>query len=301
MLVRGEELKNDLSQEPWAFNAMRRLSSVQSHRMLILGEGSRAKVGKEASEKPVYLDDLEDENSLDELIQESAPDFDSNHPTVLPVLENFWWCNENHKKLCVYGCIANMMHHLGAKESAQDFKSLVTLDSASLLRALDLPSFPRAVMSNINNKIDKLQLCLWLLRSRYNMDHSAPMVVEQFSTVTSIVDNLIHLKFPVILSMNITQTVYRHVICVWEGMIIDFEQKTTYPLTASNIEFSCGQYATFLNLHCGYGLFPSKVMKKHIKKEYGISNVGYSEYIDCPHYLFQQKKNRKRKRKCEGK
>ena len=301
VLVRGEELKNDLSQEPWAFNIIRRLSAVASHRMVVLGEGSRAKVGKEASEKPVYLDDLEDENSLDELIQESAPDFDSNHPTVLPVLENVWWCTENHKKLCVYGCIANMMHHLGAKESAQDFKSLVTLDSASLLRALDLPSFPRAVMSNINNKIDKLQLCLWLLRSRYNMDHSAPMVVEQFSTVTSIVDNLIHLKFPVILSMNITQTVYRHVICVWEGMIIDFEQKTTYPLTASNIEFSCGQYATFLNLHCGYGLFPSKVMKKHIKKEYGISNVGYSEYIDCPHYLFQQKKNRKRKRKCEGK
>ena len=303
VLVKGEDLKNDLSQEPWIFNTMIRLSCVASHRMAILGEGSRAKVRNEKSEEPVYLDEDDDDNSFDEFLQDNAPDFDANHPTTLPVLDNIWWCSDNYSKHCVYGCIANLLHHLGAKEAAQNFKSLVTLDKDSLLHALNLQSFPKAVMSNVltNHQIDKLQLGIWLLRSRYNVDHSTPMIVEQFSTITSIVDKLMQFKFPVILSMNITHSIYQHVICVWEGMIIDFEEKTMYPLTASNVEFSCGQHTTFVGLHCGYGLFPSKAMRKHIKKEYGILHAGYADYTGCQHYLFQQRRKRTRKRKGNAK
>ena len=156
-------------------------------------------------------------------------------------------------------------NRMGATKDAQNFKSLVTLDDASMLRALELPSFPKAVMSNTVAipQVDKLQLCLWLLRVRYKVTHTRPMDVEKFTSVKTLVDNLMQFKFPVILSMNVTRSMYRHVICVWLGMIIDFEQKTTYPLTPDNVVFSCGNSSTFINLHCGYGLFPSKEMNSY--------------------------------------
>ena len=292
MLVKGGDLEGDLSFEPWVFNIMRRLSCVGSHRMLTLGEGSRPKVGDKVNEEPLYLDD-DDVFSSDD-----PPDSESRHLSPLPVFNNFWWCSGNSSKYCVYGCIANLLHHMGARESAQTFKSLVSLDYASILRALELPSFPRAAMPNTmtNHQVDKLQFCLCLLRIRYNVNHTRPMDVEKFSSITSIVDNLMQFKFPVILSMNITQTMYRHVICVWQGMIIDFEQKTTYPLTHDNVVFSCGKYSRFNGLHCGYGLFPSKDMSHYVKNKYGISEVGFTNYLGKQHISFQ-KPTRKRKRK----
>ena len=118
------------------------------------------------------------------------------------------------------------------------------------------------------------------------------MIVEKFASVKTLVDNLMQFKFPVILSMNVTRSMYRHVICVWQGMIIDFEQKTTYPLTPDNVVFSCGNSSTFINLHCGYGLFPSKGMNYYVQEKYGISFQGFTEQ-----HIFFQKKTRNCKRK----
>ena len=295
VLVKGKDLGADLSKEPWVFNIMRRLSSVGSHRTLTLGEGSRSKVGDKMNEEPVYLED-DEVYSCDDNLQDNPPDSKSVHPSQLPVFNNFWWCSDNSSKCCVHGCIANLLHHMGATENAQSFKNLVTLDEASLLHALKLSSFPKAVVSNTssNRQVDKLQLCLWLLRSRYNVKFTRSMDVEKFTSITTMVDILMKFKFPVILSMNITETVYRHVICVWQGMIIDFEQKTTYPLTTNNVEFSCGKFSTFVNLHCGYGLLPSKAMNVYVQEKYGISNDGMSDYLG-KQQIFFQKATRKRK------
>ena len=140
----------------------------------------------------LYLDDDDEENQ---------PELASQHSSPLPVFNNFWWSSENSSKCCVYGCIANLLHHMGATEDAQSFKSLVTLDDASMLRALELPSFPKAVVSNTVSipHVDKLQLCLWLLRVRYKVTHTRPMDVEKFTSVKTLVDNLMQFKFPVIL------------------------------------------------------------------------------------------------------
>ena len=166
VLVKGKDLTVDLSNEPLVFNIMRRLSCVGSHRMLNLGEGSRSKAEDTMNEGLLYLDD-DDFSSSDDKLEENQPELASQHSSPLPVFNNFWWSSENSSKCCVYGCIANLLHHMGATEDAQSFKSLVTLDDASMLRALELPSFPKAVMSNTVSipQVDKLQLCLWLLRS----------------------------------------------------------------------------------------------------------------------------------------
>ena len=133
-------------------------------------------------------------------------------------------------------------------------------------------------MTNILGQVDKIQLCLWLLRTYFKVDHTKPMVARIFKSVKFLVDTLKEFKFPVILSMNIKNAIYKHVIVVWQGMIIDFEQWATYPLTESNIDFSCGPCSSFIALDRGYGLFPNKEMKKHIKKKYGILDVGLSDY-----------------------
>ena len=47
-------------------------------------------------------------------------------------------------------------------------------------------------------------------------------------------------KFPVIVSMRTTNSSYNHVICIWNNAIIDYEHRSTYPLTINNLDFLCG-------------------------------------------------------------
>ena len=71
VLVKGEDLKSDLSAEPWVFNTMRRLSCVASHRVLMLGEGSRSKFG---SKNNYDHDDDDEDSSSNECLREDPPD-----------------------------------------------------------------------------------------------------------------------------------------------------------------------------------------------------------------------------------
>ena len=291
VLVRGEDLKSDLSAEPCVFNTMTRLSCVGSHRVLKLGEGSRSKSGSKNNYK--QDEDVDEDSSSNECLREVPPDLDLPQRSALPIQDNIWWSSGNALKQCVYGCIANLLHHMGEPESAQEFKRMVTLDNASLLHELKLTSFPRNVISHIPGQVDKIQLSLWLLREHFKVHHTQPMNEKQFRTMQNLVDNLMEFKFPVLLSMNITNAFYKHVIVVWQGMVIDFEQWETYPLTASNIDFSCGSCSTFLNLDRGYGLFPTKKMKKHIKEKYGILDVGLSGYATRHRKFFKIRQQKK--------
>ena len=65
-----------------------------------------------------------------------------------------------------------------------------------------------------------------------------PLNVTQFCSLLSQIDNFSQFKFPVIVSMEITNSSYSHVIGIWNKMIIDFEYKRAYPLTINNLDFS---------------------------------------------------------------
>ena len=101
-----------------------------------------------------------------------------------------------------------------AGNDALEFKGLSTLDNASLLRGLEMDSFPSKVVRGDGRKIDDFQKCKWLLR-RFNCNTTKPLNVMQFRSLSSLINNFSQFKFPVIVSLEITNLLYSHVIGIW--------------------------------------------------------------------------------------
>jgi len=91
------------------------------------------------------------------------------------------------------------------------------------------------------------------------------------------VQNAKRIKLPLVVTIKTTNSNYDHAICLWRERIIDFEEATTIPLTENNIDYSCGQDSSFIRVVRGYGLFPSKEIKRECKK-IGILEWGHPEY-----------------------
>ena len=123
---------------------------------------------------------------------------------------------------------------------------------------------------------DQFERCLWLLRERFNCHVTQPVRADQFGSVELLVRNAKRVKFPLIVSIEITNSPYNHVICLWRNMIIDFQEDATIPLTENNIRYSFGQSSRFTRVVRGYGIFPSRNMKKLCRaldiKEWGDGN-----------------------------
>jgi hypothetical protein len=62
--------------------------------------------------------------------------------------------------------------------------------------------------------------------------------------------------FPVLLLVNSKNSVYDHVVVIWQGRIIDYEIKNIYMLTNESLQQICGANTFFNHVSCGYGLFP---------------------------------------------
>ena len=70
-------------------------------------------------------------------------------------------------------------------------------------------------------------------------------------------------------------------------MIIDFEEDTTIPLTEKNIAYSCSKNSRFMRVVRGYGIFPSKDMRKTCKA-LDIKEWGDEKYCNGDNgYLFK--------------
>ena len=74
--------------------------------------------------------------------------------------ENIWWSESNELKLCVQGCITNLLHHMRAGEATAQFQRLSTMDDVSLMLELGIKSFPnkvsrsnRQVMTHFNGAV----------------------------------------------------------------------------------------------------------------------------------------------------
>jgi hypothetical protein len=80
------------------------------------------------------------------------------------------------------------------------------------------------------------------------------------------------MKFPIIISVIGTHACYHHAVVIWKGMIIDYESKYTFPLTNYPLTQICGVNAIFVEISCGYGIFPSN----HIPNS--IDNVSVEDW-----------------------
>jgi hypothetical protein len=64
---------------------------------------------------------------------------------------------------------------------------------------------------------------------------------------------------------------------VWRNKIIDFECMHTYPLTEESLRQVCGVHTTFQRIVRGYGIFPSKKIRKSSGNDY-IEDWGMTDY-----------------------
>ena len=159
---------HDFSGERWVIDPLTLLSNVRSYRVVTLGDG--------ATKKPK-------ESSIVGLPDSWAdPEEDR--------FRNVWWSAENALKHCLQGCLTNILHHMRAGDDALEFKRLSTLDNASLLRELELDSFPSKVVRGNGQKIDEFQKCKWLLR-RFNCITMKPLNVTQFRSLSSLINNFL--------------------------------------------------------------------------------------------------------------
>ncbi len=68
-----------------------------------------------------------------------------------------------------------------------------------------------------------------------------------------------------LISVEIIQATYNHVVVVWRNMVIDFECMHTYALTEESLRQVCGVHTTCVRLTSGYGIIPSKPIRSAMK------------------------------------
>ena len=76
-----------------------------------------------------------------------------------------------------------------------------------------------------------------------------------------LVANLQQIQLPIILSVVGKNSMFNHVVAVWRGYVIDFEERAKYLLTIPSVENICGPKNRFVKVSRGYVILPSKRMK----------------------------------------
>jgi len=91
--------------------------------------------------------------------------------------------------------------------------------------------------------------CLWILElsEKYSVQK---LNISNFATVRDTMINAELLVLPTILALKISHSLRfeeqskipgNHVTWYWQGQIIDYESKRTYPLTLNNLHITCGE------------------------------------------------------------
>ena len=174
---------------------------------------------------------------------------------------NFWYSEDNSMKFCVEGALANWLFHLGATKEANEFKHLVTMETQNLKDQMKVEKLPKKVQRK-NGSLNPITKCLWILREKFNCKTTARLNCDYFRCGMSAFTNLSKIRCPVLVSLVSTNSHYKHVIVIWQSRIIDFEHKSTYPLSTENLNFACGCGSTFTKIDFGCGLAPTTDMRK---------------------------------------
>jgi hypothetical protein len=91
---------------------------------------------------------------------------------------------------------------------------------------------------------------------KIKLSSTSAFQIQRFQNLQEVIDILRIMKFPLIVSVMGTHACYHHVVDIWRGMIIDYESKYTFPLTNNSLRQICGVNTTFVEINCGYGIFP---------------------------------------------
>ena len=148
---------------------------------------------------------------------------------------NMFHSRENSCKLCAEGAVRNLMNVLHCSpEDMTSFWNLATSPLHLIQQSLNEDQLPRAIMSN-NFRIDSIEKCLWILRKKFNFATTSKLRISEFQSLKLSLKALVEIKFPMLISVQSSQAIYKHVVVVWRNKIIDFECMHTYPLTEESL------------------------------------------------------------------
>jgi hypothetical protein len=226
-----------LKKEPWILVNARKLCSVRNYNKVVFGEG--AKTSSETTSNRSHT-------SAGEMV-------------------NKWWSKDNFDKLCSEGSIYNMLCHMGMDDVAAEFRVIACQKTVEdLKRAMGVITIPKQVVGSLNN-IDPILKCLWILEQRYNCRRFGSLNVQRLITPHHVVGVLCTIRLPMIVSFVGKHSLYNHVVVVWNGRIIDFESRVTYPVNEENVNRICGPNNPFVAVTRGYVILPSRKMKAAVK------------------------------------
>jgi hypothetical protein len=194
---------------------------------------------------------------------------------------NMYYSRENLSKLCAESAVRNLMNMLHCSpENMLIFWNLATSSLHSIQNSLNEVQVPRAVILNASIGpvgIDSIEKCLWTLRKKFNFATTSKLRVSEFQSLTLSLKALAEIKFPMLISVQSRQAIYKHVVVVWRNKILDFECMHTYPLTKESLRQVCGVHTTFQRIVRGYGIFPSKEIRLSPKNAY-VQDWGMDDY-----------------------
>ena len=190
--------------------------------------------------------------------------------------ENGYFNEENTLKYCCEGAVRNLMSRINCSKDDTDlYWRIVTSPMQSVLDQLGEQTVPKSVL--INGEVNSLELSLWILRKKFKFISTAPLKPKYFTKVNEAKDLLSKFKFPLLISASAINAVYKHVVVVWNGRIIDYESKYTYDLTNESLTQICGLNTVFHGIHMGYGLFPPSHIRDHPNNKC-IQDWGMKDY-----------------------
>jgi hypothetical protein len=137
--------------------------------------------------------------------------------------------------------------------SAEDMSTFWELATSPLLLIkshLKEDSVPRAVSCK-DTGIDSIQICLWILRKKFNFATTTNIKLNLFHSLKMTLQALFAIKFSMLISVENSQATYNHVLVMWRKMVIDFNCMHTYALTEESLRQVCGVHTTFVRLTSG--------------------------------------------------
>ena len=190
---------------------------------------------------------------------------------------NMFYSRENLCKLCAEGAVRNLMNVLHCSTADMtSFWNLATSPLDTIQKSLNEVQVPKAVIGAALG-IDNIEKCLWILRKKFKFATTSKLRLSEFQSLKLSLNALIEIKFPMLISVQSSQALYKHVVVVWRKKMIDYECMHTYPLTEESLRQVCGVHTTFLRIVSGYGIFPSKNIRKSSENA-SIEDWGMGDY-----------------------
>jgi hypothetical protein len=191
--------------------------------------------------------------------------------------ENMFYSEKNSSKLCAEGAIGNMMNVLNCPENeVKQFWDIVQSPMHLILQTLGESSVPKAVLKS-GGECDSIQKSLWILCKKIKLGTTSAFQIERFQNLQEAINNLMIMKFPLIISVMVTHACYHHVVVIRRWMIIDYESKYTFLLKNDSLRQMCGVNTTFAGISCGYEIFPQNHICNSMDN-ISIEDWGVNEY-----------------------